>query len=589
MTQEEALKILKAGKNVFLTGPAGSGKTYVLREYIQYLKDRNINVAVTASTGIAATHLGGVTIHSFSGAGINEELSAYQIDQLTQKESLAKKIQKTKVLIIDEISMIKPKLFDSLNRLIQAIKRNEEDFGGIQVVLSGDFFQLPPITRFGEETMFVDSSETWRKMDLKICYLEKQYRQTDDRLTKILDRIRAGQAPRELLQELQNECLLNKKNKEQLGDRKNGESENLCDIDELQNFELYTHNIDVDEINEKALAQIESKEYVFEAETSGRPVVAGAILKGILAPELLRLKKGASVMFVKNNFEEGYVNGTLGKVVSFDGGLPVVETFDGKIITVEKTNWEVEEDGKIIAGVMQIPLRLAWAITVHKSQGMSLDRARIDLSKTFIAGQGYVALSRLKSIDGLELVDFNDKALEIDPYVLNLDVILQKESQKWQQVINRFSEKEIERMFEDFVETSGGILNEKEIKKNRARKKEKAKSKGADKKPSHETTLEMINLGWNLNQIAEERGIKKETVVSHLEKIKEGKYFTDREWKLKIKAFKPDSKTLSEIRKVYKKELKKVGDGKEVKLVNLYRNLGGKYDFEKIRLAILFI
>jgi len=133
------------------------------------------------------------------------------------------------------------------------------------------------------------------------------------------------------------------------------------------------------------------------------------------------------------------------------------------------------------------------------------------------------------------------------------------------------------------------IVVEKEIKKNQARKKEKSESKGRDKKPSHESTLDLVNLGWNLNQIAEERGLKKETIVSHLEKIKEGKYFNDRQWKLKMKAFKPDTKSISEVRKVYKKELKKVGDANKIKLINLYRNLGGKYDFEKIRLVILFI
>ena len=565
MTQETALKILKAGRNVYLTGPAGSGKTFVLNEYIEYLKDRGIGVAVTASTGIAATHLKGTTIHSWSGIGIKDDLSPQEIDSMVQKENLYKKYQKANVLIIDEISMLKPRMFDALNRLAKAMNESEEPFGGMQVVLSGDFFQLPPVVRYGEESRYIDASEVWRAMDIRICYLDEQYRQDDDQLSKILQEIRDGEISDSTYETL--ESLIGQKNK-------NG----------FQSTRLHTHNVDVDNLNELELKKLDEKEQVFQAQTFGRPSAIDSLVKGILAPSDLRLKKGAVVMFVKNNFEVGYVNGTLGTVVGFEYNKPIVETLDNKMITVEVDTWEINDNGKTIASVEQFPLRLAWAITVHKSQGMSLDAAEIDLSKAFVAGQGYVALSRLRSIDGLTLLGINNQALSIDPYVLELDKWLKKESEKWTQVVSRFDDNQFEEMHQKFVSESGGLINEKEIKnhKNKLKEQEKYAGNNADKKPSHEITLELVNQGMNLNQISEERGLKKETIVSHLEKIKEGDYFSTPQFKTKIKAFKPNKTAMSEIRKVFKKK----PDGN---LTSIYKNLGGKYSFEELRIARLFI
>lgn len=431
MKQKQALDILKAGRNVYLTGPAGSGKTHLLNQYIAHLKNHNINVAVTASTGIAATHIGGVTIHSWSGLGINDYLSEFELEQLEQKEYLWKRFDKTKVLIIDEVSMLSSKMLDTIERICRKMKRSDEPFGGMQVVLSGDFFQLPPI---GNDVKFVNHSDAWASMDIRICYLSEQYRQKDSSLEKILNEIR-------------NDTVTDKTKK--LLSKQEGIKTKT---------RLYTHNEDVDRINEKELEKLKGKVYEYEMNTRGKKNLVANMKKSILAPEILKIKRNAVVMFVKNGFEEGYVNGTLGVVKGFNKGKPVIETFDRREIHADIVSWEVEEDGKVLASVEQLPIRLAWAITIHKSQGMSLDAAEIDLSRSFTPGQGYVALSRLRSLNGLNLKGLNDMALTINKDVHTLDKHLLKESSKWEKVIQRFSEKDMDEMHTAFVLKCGGII-----------------------------------------------------------------------------------------------------------------------------------
>lgn len=437
MDQERALNIMKTGRNVYLTGVAGSGKTHVLNKYIRYLRDHDIETAITASTGIAATHLGGVTIHSWSGIGIKDSLSLVDIDELEQKEYLYKRITKTQVLIIDEVSMLKPGFFDSLDDLCRTIKKKETPFGGMQVVLSGDFFQLPPVDRGGEDIEFIDRSRVWKKMDLRVCYLREQFRHQDRNLEGILNEMREGRVSEESKQKIHDLTRQNKKFS-------------------ITPTRLYTHNADVDEINDREMDKLPGREKWFTMRAKGGKNMVEKLKKSTLALENLRLKKEAVVMFVKNNFEEGYVNGTLGVVKEFRDDLPVVETFSGARIVVEPAPWSFEEDGKTLASVEQIPLRPAWAITVHKSQGMSLDAAEIDLSSSFVPGQGYVALSRVRTLDGLFLQGVNDTAFTVHPYVLDLDKRLLYESRKWEKVTDSFSPGYFRQLQKDFIFECGG-------------------------------------------------------------------------------------------------------------------------------------
>lgn len=410
MTQTEALDILKDGHNIFLTGSAGSGKTFLLNEFISFLKKKNVNIGITASTGIAATHINGRTIHSWVGMGI-EEVYNHRVKSATAKNELKQRIKKTEVLIIDEISMLSANRLDLVDTICRLVRKDEHPFGGLQVVLSGDFFQLPPVARETEDARFAFEAEVWKEMNLKICYLEEQHRHQDKKFLSLLDALRS----RKDLSEV----------KKSLSARLNKEINS-----KIKPTKLYTHNIDVDAFNNLELSRLENKAQFFEMKSHGASDLLKKLKKGCLAPEVLELKVGAVVMFVKNNFKELYVNGTVGRVIAFDdeSGNPLIETFKGDVIEAKREVWPVEDSGGIVASISQIPLRLAWAITVHKSQGMSLDCAEIDLSRTFEYGMGYVALSRVRSLAGLRLIGINDLALEVNERMIIFDEDLRERS-----------------------------------------------------------------------------------------------------------------------------------------------------------------
>lgn len=416
MTQDEALALLKTGASVFLTGEPGSGKTHTVNRYIDALRRHGVAYAYTASTGIAATHGHGVTIHAWSGIGVREALSRRDLDLIAANRRLAARIEKTRVLVIDEISMLPARSLTLVDEVCRHVRGSEAPFGGMQIVLVGDFFQLPPVVRrdgqagmldLGDEAYgsgFAHASPAWRNLAPTVCYLSEQHRQSDVPFLDVLSSIRT------------NACA--PVHRARLAERRieRDRVPERCTL-------LFTHNAAVDEINARALAKLPGKTARFAMTAKGPEPLVQALKRGCLSPETLALKEGAVVMFTKNDPALRYVNGTLGIVEGFDreDGFPLVRTRRGGRIIAEPATWKIEEAGKERASIVQIPLRLAWAMTVHKSQGMSLDAAVIDLSRAFEYGQGYVALSRLRSLSGLHLLGLNERALRVHPLAVEKD------------------------------------------------------------------------------------------------------------------------------------------------------------------------
>lgn len=411
MTQSEAFALLEAGHNVLLTGAAGTGKTYVLQEFIRRARKRGKHVAVTATTGLAATHLNGVTIHAWSGIGIRDFIDKSDIKKLSkQRQEL---IRKADILVIDEISMLHDFRLDMVEQIARTVREDEAPFGGLQVVICGDFFQLPPVNRAGSQNGgFVVTSQAWHDSDFAVCYLEVQYRQADDQdYTDILNGIRAGQLTRSQLDALQSRGQ-------------------VAQDPWASHTRLLTTNVDVDAINAEHLKELKGDTHQFEMTTHGNKQYVEQLLRSVLAPPLLELKKGAQVMCIKNSPDRRYANGSIGVVRDFSGdeGYPVVELVNGRTVAIQPDKWELMDGDKVRASVQQLPLRLAWAITVHKSQGMTLDAARVDLSKAFVEGMGYVALSRVRGLKHLILDGLNGMALRVSPVARQLDAELRSKS-----------------------------------------------------------------------------------------------------------------------------------------------------------------
>ncbi|WP_334136025.1 AAA family ATPase [Acinetobacter schindleri] len=570
MKQETALKLLKAGENVFLTGSAGAGKTYTLNQYINYLKARKVSVAITASTGIAATHMNGMTIHTWAGIGIKDFLSEEDLKRMKERKYLKEHLENAQVLIIDEISMLHAKQLNLVNQVLKYFKESDEAFGGIQVIVAGDFFQLPPVGRNDERNRdkFCFMSDAWVEAKFRVCYLTEQHRQGNDYLNDILNAIRAQAIGTEHRNALQGT------HHQEIGDTYT---------------RLYTHNMDVDSINFRHLNEIDNEPRQFDAQCDGNDKLIETLKSSVRAPETLTLKKHAKVMFVKNNFDLGYINGSLGEVIGFEeddefGVLPKVKLTDGTTLLVEPATWSVDnEAGKTIASFQQIPLRLAWAITIHKSQGMTLEAAEIDLSHTFEKGQGYVALSRLKTLDGLRLKGFNEQALELDSLAIKADRRFQELSSEAEE---HFENIDLTKQHNAFIRHCGGTLNETEIQRN-----EKKLAKNGGKQNYAAATLdetrELFEEGYDIADIATERGLTPATIINHLGRL-------HKEQGLDISVAHPGEEVVEQVRKIYKRLTKRqdtdhFNDDGSIKLRPIVELTSPRMGYDQVRLALLFV
>ena len=411
------------------------------------MRSQGIEPAICASTGIAATHINGYTIHSWSGIGVKNTLTEYDLDAIAQKEKVVKRVQKAKVLIIDEISMLSKDTLDSVDLVMRTLRGNDKAFGGVQIIFVGDFFQLPPVVKIqNTDTMelsydepqspFAFRSSAWKEANPLVCYLTEQHRQEDPLFLEILSSVRRGS--------------VSSKAKAALSARA------VSAPAKAVYTKLFPHNANVDRLNNAELEKLPTLPRMYEMRSKGSMPLVEALKRNCLSPEMLLLKVGAKVMFTKNDPEGDYYNGTMGTVLEFSklSGHPIVKLLNGRVIEVDTVEWAVQDGNKKLATIEQLPLRLAWAITVHKSQGMSLDAAVIDLSQAFEYGQGYVALSRVRTLDGLYLLGFNERALEVHPEVKEQDDIFRDKAETTAIAFEQMDREELSEMHENFIKAS---------------------------------------------------------------------------------------------------------------------------------------
>ncbi len=378
------------GKNILITGQAGTGKTYTLNRLLKWLQKNNYDVGLAGSTGAAAINIGGTTIHRMFG--INRASSVEEFLSLMKHEKYIRNNHKKRVeellefdiIIIDEISMVGSSLLELIDFILRKASGYDEPFGGVQIIFTGDFLQLPPIN-----DSFAFQSPVWKEGQFSVVHLTKVHRQSDSDFLEVLSKIRVGKIDEQVIEFLQSKMY-------------DGE------ISE-EATKLYARNNSVEFENDNMLNRVKGKEKVYIANTVGADNDIATLTKGINAPEALRLKEGSKVMTLVNGEDLTYVNGSIGTVIKMYDRTVLVEFENGTRETIDEWTWNLRDaKGKELASFTQIPLRLAYAITMHKSQGMTIDgELIIDCNGIRSDGQFYVAISRVKDPNKLKILNLN--------------------------------------------------------------------------------------------------------------------------------------------------------------------------------------
>lgn len=413
--QKKAVKLFKSGKNLLILGEAGCGKSFLIKELTSYLKIKNIKYAITALTGIAAFNINGITIHSFTGIGIAKYSKEILLKRL-KKESILN-IKYIKVLFIDEISMMSSDLFDKLNYIFQNVRKNSLLFGGVQVVFTGDFFQLQPVfNNTDSNTKLLFENETFiKEFTLKnIINLDYIFRQSELQFKNILSSIRLGTFTLDDINYLKKNSLTNisnvnsKKFIKLVSTNAQANTINTIELESIEN-ELHEFNI-IDNNNKDTMSNV--KQFLYNE-----------LILQLTHKQLLnvKLKIGCKVMLVVNlDVETGLVNGALGTIVDFDkcSNFPIVLFTNNVKQIINPYEFKIEFDN-VNVSIFQIPLILGYAITIHKCQSLTLDNIHVDLYNCFCNAQVYVALSRVKSLNGLYIKSINPSKITVCKETLN--------------------------------------------------------------------------------------------------------------------------------------------------------------------------
>ncbi|UZP41376.1 hypothetical protein NXS19_009192 [Fusarium pseudograminearum] len=442
--------VVNKNQSVFFTGAAGTGKSVLMRAIIKELKAKYAKdperVAVTASTGLAACNIGGITLHSFSGIGLGKEDAPTLIKKIRRNQKAKNRWLKTKCLVLDEISMVDGDLFDKLSQIGRTIRNNGRPWGGIQLIITGDFFQLPPVPDHGakKETKFAFDASTWTTSIDHTIGLTQVFRQRDPVFANMLNEMRLGRITEDTVRafkSLERPLQFN---------------------DGLDTSELFSTRSEVEYSNERRLRDLPGKPRRYDAQDTGKEEVRDKLLANMMAPKSIVLKVNAQVMLIKN-LDESLVNGSLGKVIGFSDEktfdmsppdeydeddqtakarkkllksfqhesessasdkYPVVQFMAGdgtsRVILCQPEEWKVElPNGEVQAKRAQLPLILAWALSIHKAQGQTLERVKVNLGRVFEKGQAYVALSRATTQDGLQVLGFQKAKVMAHPRVID--------------------------------------------------------------------------------------------------------------------------------------------------------------------------
>ena len=405
--QKIAWNIINNGDNIFITGPGGTGKTELIKIYKKKNNKKKL-IGVTSLTGVSAVLINGTTIHSFLGIGLGTGSIDLLTTKILSKSYLKKRWKNLSTLIIDEISMMDPDLFDKIEEIARNIRKNDEPFGGIQLILSGDFCQLPVVKK--KEYCF--EAKSWDRCVKNIICFDEVIRQTDKELKSCLNNIRLGNITddvRDLLNSRVGVVLENN----------NG----------IKPTEFAGTNEQVNEINEREvdiLAENGSEFYEYEMKveifdfSSDKKYLIDKYIKDLPIVENLQLCVGVQVMLLHNlSIETSLVNGSRGVVIDFVEDKPIVRFLDGQEIIIDFHTWEIENNNDILMTIAQIPLKLGYAFTHHKSQGLTLDYAVIDIGNCFCYGQAYTALSRVKELKGLSIKRLDFNKIKCNAKVLN--------------------------------------------------------------------------------------------------------------------------------------------------------------------------
>jgi ATP-dependent exoDNAse (exonuclease V) alpha subunit len=399
--QARALEVLSGENNVFLTGGAGTGKSTVITDFIR----KQESVAVLASTGTAAILLGGRTLHSFFGLGIMEGGSDAVVERALKHRGIVQRLRKTKTVLIDEISMIGSTELQCAEKIARKARANSAPWGGLRIVAIGDFAQLPPVVRAipgqGETARpWCFSSEVWRNTLFDPVVLKEIVRSRDSDWNRVLGEIRWGE-----LEERSYEVLKERVRPVGL---------------HFEGTRLFARRNQVDSLNQDRLKMLPGEAREYPTVYMGNAQRLDEMKRNAPVPEVLWLKVGALVMFRQNDPEYRFVNGTLGKIVKLKDQEVEVELLSGKTIEMKPATFSMlDAEGQVLASATNFPLNLAWACTIHKAQGATLDRVHADLNGVWEHGQSYVALSRVRSSEDLSLSGLSPRSFRLDPEVLS--------------------------------------------------------------------------------------------------------------------------------------------------------------------------